>query len=363
MQEGIVAKIAEWSDGKIGDEELVQVLEAAVPDLESHQSGFERVVGELNEAQTEHCQELITFCFTLMEQMGEALSDAVDCVNKEDRNGVFIAGDTIARNSFQLNQAFVEFRNQALMALGPSDIPNYNLLLSRKDEYLEAPGEETARLLQEAIDSERITTYHALEDLGKEPRITEVSLLIEAFREHMGHLNKLAENLEGSGPEGDYESLFLSLGTTFASLRELVPAVQMKLRAQGDTEIPDINLAISQMEDLAKGDIGDEPFIGTLEEIEESFGQTREELEQISGNLKSALANDEVEKILESFQDFDEGIEAAYRYLEERDRDWLVEARGYLRDFGLKFTEHQNRLKEIEEQLLLKLREKREQLS
>lgn len=348
MQEGIVAKIAQWSDGEIDDQVLIEVLDSSRPDLENHRNGFQQVVDELTEAQLERCEEIVDFCFQLMEGMEQSIDLAIESVEGEDRNTVFVAGDTIARNSFQLNRAFVEFRNQALYALGPTDIPNLNLLFSRRDQFLEEPSENNHVLFKEAVDSERVVVYEGLSDLAKEPELPEVIGLIGIFREHMAALNKLAEMIDEEGEEGDYESLFFELSNGYRALQERVPVVQMKLRTQGETELPDINFLINLLEDAAQGNIADELLTSTLEEIDERFAQSREELEQATGHLDSALANDELEAVQETFEELDDGMTAAHKFLEIRDRAMLMEAKGCLIEFGKRFTAHQEKLQEIE---------------
>lgn len=351
MDEGIVDSIAEWSNGSLNDEALGQHLQESLPDLQSHKAGFQQVVDDLLPAQKERCSELIRFCFETLDEMFAAIDQALEGIEAQDRNTVFIAGDTIARNSFQLNQAFAEFRNQALVALGPTDIPNYNLLLSRRDEYLDEPTPHHGKLFLEAIDAERIVVYHSLEDLAKEPDITEVKALINAFRSHMKNLNSLAEMLDEQAEEGDYDTLYDQLDITFEELRELVPVVQMTLRAQGETDFPDLNYLFNLMEDVSQGNIGDGPLLAALESIDESFSKSRDDLAQACGHLKSALANDELEAVLETYEEFEEGMEATYKFLEERDRAWLAEAKGCLLDFARRFSAHQKKLREIEEQM------------
>lgn len=348
MQDGIVGQIAQWSEGKIEDEKLIEVLEGSRPDLEKHRSGFQAVVDDLNEAQQERCGEIVEYCFQLLTDMEEAVERAVESVKAGDRNTLFVAGDTIARSSYQLNRAFTEFRNQALYALGPTDIPNLNLLMSKRDELLEDPSENTLVLFQEAIDSERIVVYEGLKDLAKEPDIPEVVGLIAVFREHLSALNTLARIVEEDAEEADYEPIFFELGNSFRSLQERVPMVQMKLRTLGETSIPDINYLIGLLEDVAKGEMGDEMLVSALEELDESFGKSREGLEQATGRMDSALANDELEAVQETFEEFDEGMEAAYKFLDHRETAHLVEAKGCFLEFAKRFSAHQERLKEIE---------------
>lgn len=350
MNKSIIAKIADWSQGQLTDEQLLEALEGSKPDLENHRNGFQQVVADFTEQQQEHCQDVVEFCFLMFDQIADALEQCAQAIEEENKSGVFFNGDVIARNSHQLNLAQVELRNRALLALGPTEIPNFNLLLMRRDDFLAEPNDNTALLFSEAIDSERIVVRQALEALSHEPDLTEVSTLVNAFKGHMSTLNSLADTLAEDGEEGDYESLFLQLGVSFPELQKLVPLVQMKLRGTGETDFPDINNLIKLIEDVAQGNLGDAMLLEATEAAEESFGKTKEQLTLIQGKLESALANDELAAAIESFEEFEEGIEAIYKFLEERDRIWLQEAKGCLLDFGKLYAAHQAKLKEIEEQ-------------
>ena len=308
MQDGIVFQISEWTNEKLSDEQLLQHLEEARPSIEGHRSGFQEVTDDLKPLQKERCADLIGFCFLLMDQMSAALDQVAEGVKNADRQSVINAGDSIARDSFQLNQAFVEFRNVSLAALGPSDIPNLNLLLSRRDEFLEDPSDLSAQLFQEAIDSERIVVYESLKDLNKEPDLPEVRTLSNCFWDHLCQLNKLSELLNEEGEEGDFEGIFEQLERAYLELQDLVPTVQMKLRSQGETEFPDLNLLLTLIEDAAQGNIGDGPLVDALEAVDESFGKSKELLTQAAGRFESTLANDEIDGVLEAFEEFDVGL-------------------------------------------------------
>ena len=66
---------------------------------------------------------------------------------------------------------------------------------------------------------------------------------------------------------------------------------------------------------------------------------------------QGALANDEIESMLERFEEFEDGMESLDRFLEERDRALLAESKGCLLDFAKKMSRHQERLREIEAQI------------
>lgn len=342
--------IANWSEERIDDEAFLAALGPAEAEIQAHRAGIEEVVASLTETQQEACTELLDFAFQLINVIEAELNDIAQSVEKGDRNRVFIAGDQLARASIQLNKTLINFRHQALLSLGPTQIPTLNQLIALKEDYMGESSEERKAVFLEGINAERIVTYESWGSLGKEPDLTEVNTLAEAFKRHMANLNALYEAVEAEGASTDFEPLFASLGLSFNEVATMVPVVSMALRAQGETELPDINFLLNLTRDAEVGNIGDEPVAEAVEALEMQFQKTREDLEAAAKGMDSALARDEIESCLKSFEHFEEGIDAVYKFMEERDRLWLVEARGYLIDFGKAFTKHQDALREIEEQ-------------
>ena len=350
MGKNLVENIAAWSEGDIDDEALLARLEPACEDLAEHGMSFESIVEGFTPEQREACGELVDFASLMLENLETQLQEIEVGITEGDRETIFCAGDEIARATFQLNQALTALRHQAFMVLGPTEIPSLNELISLKDEFLADPCEENKTLFQEGIDSERIVSYHGWEDLGKEPALTEVSSLMQAFKNHMSQLNSLAEALSESGEEADFDAHFSALTLSFREVASLVPQVEHALATQGETDIPDINFLLTLMKEVSAGNIGDGPLLEALEACEIQAEGARKNFEAMIGTLDSVLAREELEAAVDCFDILDEGLEAAYNFLEERDRLWLVEADGQLVDFAAQFAAHDKRLQEIMEQ-------------
>ncbi len=348
-QKILTQKIAAWTEGEFEEAALVEAVEAAAEDAAEHRNGFGAVVEDLTPEQQERCGELITFAFTMLDALDQHLQDVLDGLEAEDRVRVMQAGDLIARASFQLDQCFAEFRNQALAALGPTEIPNLNQLISVKNRYLEEPDDASKANFQESLDVERDTTLNSVRALMTEPQIPEVVSLANTFMAHMGHLNSLAEDLVAKGPEADYEAHFVALDMSFRELGDMVPMVQVALRAHGETEFPDLNYLLTMITEAATGNIADGPLLEALQAVELGFHQTYETFQTALPGIETQLAKEEVEAAMAAFDDdFKQGIEAVYHFLVERKTLRLTQARGFLLDFAKRLSGHKERLKELE---------------
>lgn len=345
----LTEKIAAWTEGRFDEGELVAAIEAAAEDATNHRHGFSAVVEELTAEQQERCGELVSYAFSLLDQLDNELQEVLDGLEGQDKEKVITAGDMIVRASFQLNQAFAEFRNQALSALGPTEFPNLNHMMSMKNDFVANPDETSKRLFQESIDVERIITHDGVRALLREPQIPEVVSLTNSFMSHMGNLNRLSEDLQKLGPESDFGAHFLALEMSFRELGDLVPMVSVALRAQGETEFPDLNYLLSLIGELENGNIGDGPVVQALREVELNFNGTYETLKAGQEVMETALAKEEIGGALRAFQeDFQQGVEAVYRFLTERETIRLSQAKGFLRDFAKRLSGHKEKLKELE---------------
>jgi hypothetical protein len=348
-EQNLTEKIAAWTEGRFEEEALVQAIETAAEEATNHRHGFGAVVDDLTPEQQERCGELVNYCFSLLDQLDNELQEVLDGLETGEKGRVILAGDMIVRASFQLNQAFAEFRNQALAALGPTNFPNLNHMMSVKNQYLANPDDTTKRLLQESIDVERIITHDGVRALVQEPQIPEVVSCANAFMTHMGNLNRLSEDLQKLGPETDFQAHFMALEMSFRELGDLVPMVSVALRAQGETEFPDLNYLLNMIKELENGNIGDGPLVESLRAVEFYFDQMYQTFQQALPLQETALVQEEIEGAIRAFdEDFKQGIEALYRFLTERETIRLSQAKGFLLDFARRLSAHKERLKELE---------------
>lgn len=351
MRSGVFGAISEWSQGQLAPGDLEQVLTGSRADIEGHRKDFGQVVEGLEPGQARSCQPLTEYAFSLLDLMDWELSEALQALRAGDRGRVIRAGDQMARASFQLNQTFVQFSQQALRALGPTEVPNLNHLLALRNDYLEHPDPALAAQLRDALDEERVISTRALHDLKREPELPEVATLKRAFTDHLVALEAVRSKL--SAPLAD-NSLDLSgiagLEKTFLEISSLLPIVQMKLRGHGETKYPDLNLLLKLLDDLESGRVGDMPVMDALESLESSFSGTAKKCELAAAAETSVLIAQEIRATLETFELFAEGLDAVYRFLDERDLRWLDEGRRLLREFAGRFLGHQERLEVLREQ-------------
>ena len=351
MEGGVFEAITAWSNDQISIEKLRSVLEGSKATIAEHQLGFSAVVDGLLPRQVERCRALIGYALSLLELLEWELDEALDGLANQDRSRLFQAGDHMARARFQLNQTFVEFSHQALRALGPTEIPSLNHLLALRDELLAQPGPAAAAELRQAVEAEAIIAARSLADLIEQAEVPEAMTLRNAFRDHGQSLEALARRLESPPYEAAVSSsVFDVLEKSYREIAALLPVVQMKLRSQGQTQLPDLNILLGLLDQVEIGQLGDMPVMEALELVEASFAATESKCQLTVSAEPSVLIAQEIRATLETFEIFREGVDSVYRFLEERDLVWLRQGRAQLLEFGSRFLAHKERLDQLREQ-------------
>lgn len=348
MDGSLLESIALWSREQLSDAELKARFQAAEADVEEHKRGFARAVDELTPQQLKACRDLAEFAFDLLQALDAGLVDGLSALETGDRSGVFSAGDEMARASRQLNHAFEAFRQEALLALGPTRIPNFNQLVASTEEYLAHPDELRRDHLLEDLRTEVQLTEVGLSQLEGEQDIAEVATLRNQFQEQRRRLQRMSENLR-AGRDSRLKADLKSLHASFTLLQEMVPKTQMALRGLGETDLPDLNHLLKLIDAVAQAEVGDVPLTEALEGCELAFSHTRSALESALATLDSVLARQEVEGLLQALDDFEEAVGLVYDFLDERQVETLQEGRRKLLQFGLEFDQRQKALREIEE--------------
>lgn len=347
MEYGVFGAIAAWSHGELPEETVLAVLQKARQDVAGHRTGFGQVAGELSARQRERCQPLIDFAGSLLDQLDHQLAAAVAGLSSGDRAAVIRSGDQMTRASFQLNQTFVEFSQQAMRAMGPTHIPNLNHLLRRREEYQASPGPRTARPLWEALDGERMLASQTLHALRGEPDLGEVKALRSALTQHLDLASKLAARLRSVPPAGGHDlSAFSELEATFQEISTLYPLVARKLRGQGAPRYRDLDLLLGLLDDLQEGTLTD----ASVEELERTFAATAEQNEAALRTESSALIAGEIRGILEAYQVFPPGLQAVRKFLQGGNPESSAQGRSLLREFAARYLVHLERLDMLRDQ-------------
>ena len=303
-------------EGKATVEKLLEVVEQSRQSMADSLADFKSSYEGLGPEGREACASLVETAEQLFAIMAQAIDMIARYAESADPNDLRVGLSQVDRASFQINMLSLDFRNKALAAEGPTEIPQLNLLIKFHEAYQKDP-QANFEPLREAVQFERVEALKALDALDKEPDISEVASMKAAFDEHLRCMNRLANALDEKKAFQIDKELHQSR-QTFGRIKELMPVVQMALRGHGPTAYPDINMIIKLARDVEEQRVSESILVDALETVAESFGETREKIASISGEGDSALLKEELERAQQAFDMMEEAIDEFDEFFEGR---------------------------------------------
>jgi hypothetical protein len=334
-----------WSRGEMKDSDLLEALDQAWQSLETHREAFRQTLAGVSVTEREACGDIPSYCNDAMERLDSLLAESAELVESQNRPAVLSVGDQIARLAFQLRQALAEFKNRALVARGPTDIPGLNLLYSLRSEYEIAPSSQNKARLLSAVQSEISFAQQGMDQLAGE--IAQARSLRNTYTEHIEHLGSLAQALRESEKMPDLFGHLLQVNVTYTELNRLIPLVSSQLNSSQETSFPLLNRLLALIDGVLTSQIADHFLLGLLDRIGDSFEEMDEMLWQ---DLTDETLPPSLESLDEAGSVFFEGFRLVHEFVEQRDERLLSLARSTFLEFGQalqKASEHREIPQEV----------------
>ncbi|MBI3928708.1 MAG: hypothetical protein HY319_24420 [Armatimonadetes bacterium] len=323
-------------EGQADDDELEKILQESRHALQQYEQEFTACVEELGAEVRERCYPLVDSGYELFEQFQLALDKISRYLEDGDQNHLYSGGSLASRAAYQMNLLFMELRNSALAARGPTEIPTLNLLLWLFQEWQKDPGRWKERF-RGTVESERFMALGALRDLEESPQTPACVALKEAFDQHLRCMNRMAMAMD-QGRSGDVPAEIEKAKETFQRIREIIPVAQVSTRLDHPTGSPEVNLVLSLARDVEESRLQETILLQALDRLKANFQQTREQFAALAkGKVESVLVHEEIERTEEAHDLQEQAIGEFYEFFESRQV-------GVLRSAASKLEESANRL-------------------
>jgi len=231
-------------------------------------------------------------------------------------------GESVRRGNHLVNEMLLNFRNNALAAMGPTNIPDYNLLHSH---YLRVQrGEARDRGFANLVDRFWNQCGIAGEEVFGQPPSEVRDTLLALYRRHFEALKLLKKYVE-EGREELLEKGMVDVRETFTELRDTLPQMQMKLRSGVPTRMPVVNFVINMAVEVAGGRMGDKVLQDALEQLRDLYNSMNRQFESVArGHIDSVLISEEAQKVRAAFEEMSTAIGYLDRYFDERRAELLL---------------------------------------
>lgn len=227
-------------------------------------------------------------------------------------------GEIVRRASFQLNDGLFNLRNQALVAMGPTDIPDYNFIHQLYEKVKSGEIERDGNFFH-AVDRARRLAQVAMGQVARQPASPERELVRNAYQQNVGACDLLLQFVKEGRPEL-LEKGIEDFRQSLVAIRDLIPQMQMRLRTAGPTSSPMANFVLSLAVELASGAIPDQVLRDALGQLKANFEDLKRQFEGMArGHIDSVLVQEEAERMREALALEEEAIDTFYRFFEIRE--------------------------------------------
>lgn len=339
----LLEAIMDLIDEKISPEKLNEKLKDSRESLEWIKNDFETDYNDLDDKVKEGVEKEAQVILKLFVDWENAFQAVEEYFKTEQKFDLIRAGEMVKRCSEVLNMAFDDYRNKALLVMGPTDIPNLNLLIQ---SYNEVKAGEPLDKLKVVIAREYYIAEGAVRELEferKHVRFMEQELLIKAYRELQEGVSKIGFFTK-DGDKNLLEQGIEECKITYPKIKELIPIVNYRRMIQKPTSSPDANLLLNMAYALQKGMIQEEDFVETLQQAEEDFNKLKLKIESLSRQeTDSVLVKEELQKALEGLDLYGNALSDYYRFLENREGLFLDQSEWELKE-AVEILEKSNKL-------------------
>lgn len=328
QQKALVMLVSEVIEGKANPAELEVALVIARQGLESMQEEWEETVDNLPPEAQEKCEDIIEqihTTFGLFKHGLDLLGVAVDNRRTEE---LFQGGELVRRCSHQLDVQFSMYRNLALLAQGPTDIPSLNLLIRTLEQV--RSNQTQMQTFLSVVNAERLTTLKALDDLAGAPEEGEYGAVRRAFDDHLRCMNRLARAIEAND---DYlvDEEMKKAEKTFRYLQELIPLASLRARTSGPTKSQLVNLVIHMAYDVAQGACHQDLLAEHLERLKKDILPLATAV-KAAAPVASVMMQQEATRAVAALKGYEEAILGFEQFFETRDVLLLQAASNRLRE-------------------------------
>lgn len=195
----LLQTIEDVMTGKADASSLSELIEKTRENLKDTRLDFDMVVSGQPSGIKDACKDSIAAVNRCFEEYTEALDETASYLSKFDKSILERVYDKIVRVSEELDRAFFEFRQEGLIALGPTRVPGINLLIHTSNRILD--GEQLLDELREQVMKEGGVVEETFEELQQTWTGTEGEAYRKAYEAYLDTLDRLLEYFETQDKE------------------------------------------------------------------------------------------------------------------------------------------------------------------
>jgi len=310
-------------DNRIKLEDFNRIYDRAKTDLKDLRKDFDGTLSPQPDNVKRTCQVIIRDINRAFDEYERELNEIKSYFHTFDKNILENAISRIGELSNMLDQYLFEFRENALIALGPSRIPNLNLFFHTV--YNIQQGMESTDKLAYYVEREGPIVEQLLDELDSREQTQEIVAQKTAYIHFLETIDILAEYLESEDAEL-LESAGKLLNQTVEMFKSAGDSFDLDKLSKYPTQSPSANIIINLSSGLLDGRTPPELFAENLDRLWEELELTRYRFDTIRRNPgDSRLVEEEAEIVGETLVAFEEVLTEYFEALENWNLQYIEE--------------------------------------
>ena len=328
----LLEAIMDLIDEKIDNNQLKVKMEESRASLAEVRKNFDETYSTLDNKIKEGTQREAQFVFKLFTDWENAFQTIEEYFRTGQKFDLVRAGEAVKRCSEVMNLAFDDFEKKSLQVMGPTDIPNLNLLLRTIEEVEQGSPNEKLKFI---TATEFMVAEGAIKELEIERKVLpfmEQELLIKGYKELQAAIEKVGHYIKDNDKVKLKEGIE-ELKIVYPKLKELFPLVNYRRMTLKPTKSPSANLLWNMADAFKKGAIPEGMFVEALKDVEQEFSQMQIKFQALMRQeTDSILVKEEMEKANEGLTLMNDAIASYYAFLDNREGLFLDQAQWQLKD-------------------------------
>lgn len=313
----VLAAIVGVIEGKQDPKTLDAIVNQAREELAALRPDIQRTISGLDSNVRESCAVQIGQLSQAFGLYEAGLDSIKRYLSDGQMNALTWGGEQVRRAEIQLNESLSRLRGAALLAMGPTDMPDYNLIHQLYERHKQ--GEPREGNFAAAIERMGQRAADALAQAQAQPVSDERDILAGAYQVHIEAIDTLRAYVR-EGREELLEKGMQETRSAMTAIRDLLPAIQMKMRCSGPTHAPMVNFVVNMASEVAAGTVGFAALQSALDQLKSHFEDSKTRFERIvRGPIESVLMREETGKIQEILTQQAAAIDLLYRFLRTQD--------------------------------------------
>lgn len=341
----LIERAQQAAEGVISFDELMDSIEDRQEQLNLLRQDFNNTVSKEDEFIRELLRETIQNVDLSFDDYSRILEEMMSCAAEFNNKGVADLLEILAEAYDTLNMTFIGYRNDVLIARGPTTHPGLNLLITHI--LLIKEGIQAENDLFRDLEIEKISTEGSL-DLLKQHESNffndnmkifyeKYSTLLKSFDEFFDLLKKHEDNQHQDREMTEEEAKLVEELET--KIKEKLEQMQKSLEELGGeykkidvdfyyvsysyepTSMPMLNLVINSGWDNIEGKCEKGMFQYFLDEFLQVFSSVKYSIDSIavSANPSTESEKEETKRVAEDLNNMEEALNGLYTFLENDD--------------------------------------------